>query len=349
MKPSQDSKDDTLMHQRPFRRVGAVLPKFILEYFATKLRHAGIRKDVRVWLGAWALLSFLTGLILLLLYVMIFNPIADTESITIALCLFLGGILLVLIPGYLKLYYLISDRTTMVEKVLPDFLLLTVSNLRAGISPFAAFVQAARPEFGPFYDEVRLGTAKTGGKNSLADALNEVSNYFDSHILRRTVSLFTKGLRSGGHLAKLLGSIAQEVRRIQDLRAELMASTRSYTIFLAFILIMVMPFLLSVSTHFVQVFLKINAENTASASDMSEASNLPVFSGVILITPNDMIMISLTVILTTSLFMSALIGVITRGRIIYGVKYFPLFAAAATLVYFLAKAFIETFLSGFSS
>jgi pilus assembly protein TadC len=349
MEPSSDAQDIPLMAQRPFRRVGAALPKSLLRHFSTKLNHAGIRKDVRVWLGARLLLAFLTGFIFLCLYVMIVNPFTDTESIAIASCLFLGGNLLVLVPAYLKLYYRISDRTTTVEKVLPDFLLLTVSNLRAGMSPFAAFVQAARPEFGPFYDEVRLGTAKTGGKNSLADALNEVSNYFDSHILQRTVSIFAKGLRSGGHLAKLLTSIAQEVRRIQDLRAELMSSTRAYTIFLAFILIMVMPFLLSVSTHFVQVFLKINAENMASATDISEVSNLPVFSGAILITANDMVVISLTVIISTSLFMSALIGVITKGHPTYGVKYFPLFAAAATLAYFLSKTFIETFLSGFSS
>jgi hypothetical protein len=58
--------------------------------------------------------------------------------------------------------------------------------------------------------------------------------------------------------------------------------------------------------------------------------------------------ISITLIVTTSLLMSLLIGVISRGRATYGVKYFPLFACAATLVYFLSKAFIEGFLSGFA-
>lgn len=335
------------MDQRPFRRMGAVLPKSMLGYFAPRLRYAGIRKDVRIWLGARFLLALLAGMIVLLLYLIIFNPITSAEAIVISISLFLTGNLLVLLPSYLQLYYQIADRTSRVEKVLPDFLLLTVSNLRAGMSPFAAFVQAAIPEFGSFYEEVRLGAAKTGGKSSLADALNEVSSYFDSHLLQRTVSLFTKGLRSGGHLARLLTSIAQEVRRIQDLRAELMASTRSYTIFLVFILVLLMPFLLSISTHFVQVFLKINQESIASA-DINAAAGLPVFSGAILISANDMVTISMTLIVTTSLFMSALIGVITRGRAIYGVKYFPLFAGAAIIVYFISKAFIASFLSGFT-
>ncbi|NYZ74543.1 type II secretion system F family protein [Candidatus Micrarchaeota archaeon] len=348
MEPSTNDKEESLMSQRPFRRVGSVLPKAMLKHFSTRLRHAGIRKDVRVWLGARLLLAFLIGSILLLLYIMIFNPVTNIETLAVSICLFLGGGFLVLVPSYLQLYYRIVDRTTQVEKVLPDFLLLTVSNLRAGMSPFAAFTQAAIPEFGSFHEEVRLGAARTGGKSSLADALNEISTYFDSHLLERTVSLFNKGLRSGGHLARLLTSIAQEVRRIQDLRAELISSTRSYTIFLMFILVLVMPFLLSISTHFVQVFLKINQESVAAGADSSATAGMPVFSGAILITANDMVMISITLIVTSSLFMSILIGVISRGRATYGVKYFPLFACAATLTYLLSKAFIESFLSGFS-
>jgi hypothetical protein len=273
---------------------------------------------------------------------------ATYESVAISSGLFVGGFIFIASITYLQLYYLISDRTTMVERVLPDFLLLTVSNLRAGMSPFSAFVHAARPEFGPFYDEVRLSTAKTGGKSSLSESLLEVSMYFDSHVLRRTVSLFAKGLRSGGHLAKLLSSVAQEARRIQDLRAELAASTKTYTIFLGFILVLVMPFLLAISTHFVSVFLKINAESQANA-DVTSSINLPVFSGAILITVNDMVLISFSILALTSFFISCLIGIISKGRATYGVKYFPLLAGASIVSYFVSKTFIETFLSGFAT
>ncbi|MFH0884330.1 MAG: type II secretion system F family protein [Candidatus Micrarchaeota archaeon] len=348
MVPSIDGKEDTLLEHRPFRRVGAAVPRPILSFFSEKLRHTGIRKDVRVWVGSRALLSFFFGAILLLLYLIIVNPIASIESISIAMGLFFGGILLVIALAYLHLFYLIADRTAIVEKILPDFLLLTVSNLRAGMSPFASFTHAARPEFGPFYEEIRQSTAKTGGKSSISEALNDVSTYFDSHVLRRTVSLFAKGLRSGGHLARLLTSIAQEVRRIQDLRAELNASTKTYTIFLAFILIFIMPFLLSISTHFVTVFLRISAENSPSG-DISSSGNLPVFTGKILISTNDMVAISLAVIISTSFFISILSGIISRGQPLYGVKYFPLLALAASLFYFVSKAFIETFLSGFAT
>jgi Flp pilus assembly protein TadB len=339
----------SLASQRPFRRVGVLVPKSMLKHFGTKLQHAGIRTDPRVWCGARILLSFLVGFILVMLYLMVFNPITSPETIATAAAAFVFGNLIVLVPAYLQLYYRIADRTSRVEKVLPDFLLLTVSNLRAGMSPFAAFTQSAIPEFGAFYEEVRLGAAKTGGKSSLAEALGEIATHFDSHLLERSVSIFSKGLRSGGHLARLLTSIAQEVRRIQDLRNELVVSTRSYTVFLAFILVIIMPFLLSISTHFVTVFLKIHSESVAASSGTSGmAAGVSVFSGSILITTDDMVAISITVIVTTAFFMSALMGVITRGRMVYGVKYFPPLAGAATVVYFISKAVIASFLSGFA-
>jgi len=340
--------EEDLMAQRPFRRMGSLIPKPILGHYARKLRFAGIRKDVRVWLGSRLLLAFFAGALLLAAYLALYNPIATLESGSLAAGLFLGGFLLTLALAYMQLYYQIADRASYVERILPDFLLLTVSNLRAGMSPFAAFTHAARPEFGAFYDELLISTAKAGGRTSLPEALNEVSNYFDSAVLRRTVNLFSKGLKSGAHLAKLLTSIAQEVRRIQDLRAELTSATKTYTVFLAFILVCVMPFLLSISTHFVDVFLKINAENRMSASDAS-ASGLPVFSGNISITGADMAIISVTVIIISSFLVAILNGIITKGRTLYGVKQFPIYAIAAYIVYTISSLFINTFLSGFSS
>jgi len=339
-------EDASIISDRPFRRVGAAMPKPFLDYFSVKLRVAGIQKDARVWVGARALLAFFFGALLLSLYLVIVNPIASPPTIIISFSLFAGGLVLVVILSYLQLYYRIVNRTTQLEKILPDFLLLTVSNLRAGMSPFASFIHGARAEFGPFYDELRLSAARSGGKRPLSEALTEVSSKFESPIFLRTVSLFSKGLRSGGHLAKLLTSIAQDIRRIQDLRAELTSSTRTYTIFLGFILVIIMPFLLSISTHFVTVFLKINAESIKG--DVPAAANIQMFSGNILITAADMVLISTVVILVNTFLVSILIGVISRGRILYGLKYFPLLAIGALVMYQLSKMFIGSFLAGFA-
>jgi pilus assembly protein TadC len=331
--------------KRPFRRFGGIVPKKQVAYFTKKLNYAGMRVDARVWLGERLLLSFLMGVVSLALYLAIHNPVASPMTAIIGASLLSYGVIATIMMSYLELYFKIADRTSRVEKILPDFLLLTVSNLRAGMTPYSAFVQASKPEFGDLYEEVRLSTAKAGGTASLVDALSEISLYFDSEILRRTVKLFAKGIRSGGQLAKLLRNSAEEVQRIQDLRAELTSATRTYAIFLGFILVVVMPFLLSVSTQFVTAFLELQPDD--ADLELEGAAELPSFSGLILITPEEMMMISVVTLVITSLLVSFLLGIINKGRAIYGLKYFPIFAVASTVLFFIAKEFISGMFSVF--
>jgi pilus assembly protein TadC len=341
------SEAERSMH-RMYRRMSAAMPPALVAYFERKMKLAGITEEMsRMALGRALLVSFLAGAFPLMLYLAILNPMASPQTGAVALLLFFGGMLLSLFLHYMSLYFRIADRTTAVEKLLPDFLSLAVSNLRAGMSPYAAFVHAARPEFGAFHDAVVVSMARMSGRGSIADALMDVSENFDSAILRRTVTLFVKGVRSGGQLVRLLNSSADEVRRIQDLRAELISSTRTYSIFLSFIVILVMPFLLAVSTNFVMVFVRLEAETGGASSGMPAGTQMPSFSGKILITPDDMQNISIMTLVVIDLMVSILIGVIDRGKAIYGVKSFPVLVILSILAFTFAKAFIGSFLSGF--
>jgi Flp pilus assembly protein TadB len=330
---------------RPYRRAGVILPARLVASFGKKLQHAGIREDTPVWLGKRLLFSFLAGMILLSLYLAIYNPIATVMTAMTAVGLFAVGFLVAALLFYLQLYFTIADRTTKLEKALPDFLLLTASNMRAGMSPFPAFLQAAKPEFGALYDEVVLAMAKAGGTSSIMDALAEISVYFDSATLQRITILFGKGLRSGGQMAKLLRSSADEIRRIQDLREELTTSTRSYTIFLGFIVIIIMPFLLAVSVHFLTVFIALQPP----AANSGVPSEIPTFSGKVAITPGQMLDTALFTLGITSLLVSSLVGILDRGKALYGIKYFPVFFAGALVIFFMANTMIGSILSGFGS
>jgi Flp pilus assembly protein TadB len=289
--------------------------------------------------------SFITGAIPLMLYLTIFNPIATPATVSIASGLFLGGALLSAILHYLSLYFLIADRASAVEKLLPDFLSLAVSNLRAGMTPYAAFVHAARPEFGAFHEVVMAAMARVGANASIDSAFFEVASHFDSPLLHRTVTLFAKGVRSGGQLVRLLNSSADEVRRIQDLRAELISSTGTYTIFLSFTVVAIMPFLLAVSSNFVSVFISLQTDMSGISTGAAQLSS---FSGKILITSDDMYNIAMLTLLVTTLLMSALIGIVERGKAIYGVKKFPLLLLLSLAAYFVAKAIIASFLSAYT-
>jgi type II secretory pathway component PulF len=152
-------------------------------------------------------------------------------------------------------------------------------------------------------------------------------------------------VRSGGQLVRLLNSSADEVRRIQDLRAELISSTGTYTIFLSFTVVAIMPFLLAVSSNFVSVFISLQTDMSGISTGAAQLSS---FSGKILITSDDMYNIAMLTLLVTTLLMSALIGIVERGKAIYGVKKFPLLLLLSLAAYFVAKAIIASFLSAYT-
>lgn len=340
-----------LNYERPLRRISTLVPKTIREYYEKRIRYAGIKEDVSVWLGKSILLSLWISLFPVLGYLgyNIYSgktyPDLSEDGLIIA-GVFFGTFILLNIITFFRTYFKISDRSNNVEKVLPDFLLLSASNLRAGMATFPAFLAAARPEFGEFSQVVLKASAKANSSQSLVDAFMEIKIHFKSQILDRTVNLIAKGMRSGAHLSRLLSSSAEEIRHIEDLRAELATATKTYTVFLGFIIIVIMPFLLSVSNQFIAVFLAINSQQIDTGGAGIE--NLPTFSGKISITTAEMFNISIFMLVETCMLVSALMGLISRGNALYGLKYFPFMAIAAIIVFFITKSIIASMFTSFA-
>lgn len=340
-----------------YKRFGDFLPALLLEKIERAMLCSGAEGDVKAWAGAKFFVAFLfalAGALLpwtLLKYANIIT--LEFETLTLAAALPVIGLSVLLgtlsfitaiLLYYMHAFYVIDDRTKRLERVLPDFLLIVVSNLRAGMTPFAAFRAAARPEFGPLEEEIRVASAKAGASESLSEALRDLSKRFNSGSFQRAVEFFDKGIRSGGQLAKLLESSAEETRRLQDLKSELVATTRTYAIFLVFIVIAATPFLLAISTQFLAMFNQIQSETQAGASEFS----LPFFSTETSITQEFMIQLSMLTLIGTSLFVAALIGVIIQGQALYGAKYFPILAIISTGMFLLAKIIIASILSAFA-
>ncbi len=322
------------------------MPESAINYMRSKLKIAGIRTDPREIAGGWMFVSFLFGMVSLLLYAILSHGITAPwrlVHIVAALEFFFIGFVVCIVMLQLSTYYAVRGRTSAMEKVLPDFLLLTASNMRAGMTPFTAFVRAARPEFGSLSKEVIYASSQLSGTASLSDALDELSRHFDSMILNRAVGLFKKGVKSGGHIANLLIASAEEIRKISDLRQELIIATRTYSIFLGFIVIIIMPFLLSISTHFIVMFLTIR-ESTMGASN-SITRSIPMFGGSILITPDEMVMLAYLALLVTSSLVSCLVGIITTGRWLDGIKYAPVFSISSIIMFTISKWVIGSMLA----
>ena len=317
-----------------YNSIGDKFPRKIHEKLETTLRYAGVEANTLTWLGARVLLILLFSIIGFMGYL----TLLDREGYTVALIIFSLLIILFSSIVYINLYFMIVNRTNKVERVLPDFLMLIVSNLHAGLTPFTAFVQAARPEFGPLYSEIKEAAAKVGGKRSLDTALLVLSDRFDSELFRKTVNLYLKGIKAGGQLAKLLIANAEEIRKIQDLRAELISTTKTYTAFLGFIVVVVMPFLLGVSVNFLTTFVSIQSQ---IGTPDTATTTVSIFSGQFSIRPEQMQNNAMIALAITCLLASMFMGIVRTGKPIYGLKYYPLLIIGATIFFLITQEIIS--------
>lgn len=334
---------------REYLFFGKMLPDSWLRWIERHLVYAGIEEDAVQWSGRrFALLSLLMMLAALVPVVgaiyTYMEPFADTErTLSITFQAIINAIAMfgvALFAFYTHLYYLIEDRTRRTEKALPDFLLLVVANLRAGMTPLNSFVVASRPEFGPLSEEVRRSAKKLTGGESVSLMFMDLATRFDSSIFRNMVGFFDRAIRSGGRLASILESSSDYVRRVDEMRQEVVMITRSHVIFLAFMVMFIMPFLLSVSVEFVKLVQGIPVFSSGDAA-------LPFFTGRVTVDPDFIILVSTVLIMMTSTLVSLMLGIITRGQPFYGVKYIPMIAAFSLMMFFLAQRFLTTLLSQF--
>jgi archaellum biogenesis protein FlaJ (TadC family) len=259
-------------------------------------------------------------------------------EVTDFILLFFSGFLtlvLVFFVFYFLLFIRVEDRRKRVEQVLPDALQLVAANVRAGVTPITALRMAARPEFGPLAEGIKVATAKSLGTEPFTAALKDITRYFKSEVLERTIGLFSVSMRSGGNLAALLENTANEIIEAQELRRELIASTNMYVVFILFTMILGMPVLFSISIQFVEMIGGLQAKSSGGqfTQELGIAFQPPVSALFIE-------QVALTSLIVTSVFASMLIGVIQDGSEWYGLRYAPLFAIASVVVFYAFRLYI---------
>ena len=309
------------------------------------LQYAGSKDDERIWVGTRIFLSILIGLIgflipysiIPLLNVIFELEIYFTPSINIALMVVLGlvGLLGTAAIFYLHISYVIDGRKKMVEVILPDFLFLVGNNLKSGMTPFYAFRSAVRPEFGPLSEEIQIATQKSLGVGSFADALKLIAKRIDSKILDDTTRFFAHALRSGGRLAQLIETSAIDIKQTNQLKRELIGSTKMYSMFIIFVVVIASPMLLAVSVQFLNILSGIQLQ-TASLNVSSSAQSVGaagLAGGGVAITSEFMKMMGQIIIITNSVLASVFMGVLGGGKIRDGLKFTPFMVIAGLILF----------------
>ncbi|MFA5106001.1 MAG: type II secretion system F family protein [Candidatus Micrarchaeia archaeon] len=337
-----------------YKRFSKVLDNQSAGIIERRLAHAGIEAEPEVWIGSMVLVVALFSVVGFLVPFSILPHLGvysfDLVGLSGSEIVFITGVGLLfaglfavisIVLIYMHLYYLVHGRTSRVEEVLPDFLMMVAANLRSGMAPFAAFRLAARPEFGPLEKEIKIVAAKSLGTESLSTSLLQLTARIDSPLLGRTITFFEQGLRSGGKLAELLESAAEELREMEQLKKELALNTRSYTIFLFFVVIVGLPLLLAISGQFLTTFAKIQSSlDAGSITSATTALTAPKLT----LSPNFVFQMAFVIIFGTCTLVSLLIGVISEGKFLYGVKYVLPLAIATSIIYLVIRALVSSFI-----
>lgn len=323
-----------------------IVPQIIIKKNISKLlQYAGSRDDERIWVGTRIFLSFLVGIIFSLIpfsVLPLFNLLFETEFFITAnqlpilmLASFFVGMILTIIAFYLHIMYVIDGRKKMVENILPDFLYLVGNNLKSGMTPFYAFRSAVRPEFGPLSEEIKIAAKKSLGVGSFAEALKQIAKKVDSKMLEDTTKFFAQALKSGGKLAELIDTSANDIKQTNKLKRELITSTKMYVIFIIFIVVIASPILLAVSVQFLYILADIQTQSAfgGGIGGAQAGSQIGFSGGDIEITPDFMVNVGFFLIIINSFLASIFIGVISGGKIREGLKYTPFILIGGIVVF----------------
>ncbi|HLC96393.1 MAG TPA: type II secretion system F family protein [Candidatus Nanoarchaeia archaeon] len=256
---------------------------------------------------------------------------------------FLSYFLMLQLLTYFILVLRSDAKSKFVESILPDVLQLMASNLRAGFTTDKALLLAARPEFGPFQDEInQVGKEITTGKDT-GVALMNMSTRIKSERLAKTMSLIVSGLRAGGQLAALLEQTARNLRQEMLVDERIKANAMMYVIFIFVAIAVGAPALFGLSSFLVEVLTEniagIDIPETAQAS-------LPLTFTEVAISVDFVIRFAVIFLITSCVLGSLILGSISKGKEREGLKFLPVLIAISLAIFFASRYLMKNLLGG---
>jgi hypothetical protein len=312
---------------------------FVFKSIRSKIRSFFLKagyEDVPYELFGW--LFYISLAITYFVYIILVYPKINTlvsNSINMLLITFFSWVIIQIALLFLMIMYLyfslnikIYTRTKEIDMILPEYLQVVSSNLKGGLSFEKALWAAIKPEFGVIAKEITMVYKKVMTGNDLTDALEEFTEKYDSPILRRSFDLIVGEVESGGQIAKIVDKVIENIRKTKMLKEEMSASTLTYMIFIAAIVVVIAPGLFALSYHLLNIMIGFSSQ----LSGLSGANTSMSFSSGS-IKPSDFKFFSIMALLIISFFSALIISLIEKGDIKGGVKYIPAFMMSSVMFY----------------
>ncbi|MBN2459784.1 type II secretion system F family protein [Candidatus Woesearchaeota archaeon] len=328
----------------------AFVPKKIRPKLGKYLAKAGIDE---VPYKLFGIMFWVAAVITYFVYVPLLYPLLKQLHLFVffILTFFSWFLVQVLVSGmivmstYFYLNITIYQRTKILEDMLPDYLSLVSTNLKGGMSFEKSLWSAIKPEFGILSNEIGLVSKKVATGNDVSEALQEFANKYDSPVLTRSIDLIKGEILSGGTISGVIDSLVTNLKKTKALRQEMVAATLTYMIFMAVIVIVIMPALFALSKQLLIILLKFGAQVSSSFQAAGTQNAMFNFS-VANIDPFHFQMFSVGAISIIAVFTSMIISTIEKGDIRGGLKYIPLFLVGAVVMYFIFNSILGSVMSG---
>jgi len=240
---------------------------------------------------------------------------------------------------YISLDLKMFKRKVQIEDVLPDFLQLTASNIKAGLTIDKALWYAVRPRFGVLAKEIETVAKETMSGKDLKDALRDFVAKYNSPVLKRAISLLIEGIEAGGEIGELLTKIAANIQETKIMKQEMAANVTTYVIFISFASVIAAPFLFALSGVLIQVIQGLGSTFGATGATASIGMGIS-FTGTG-IKYSDFRIFAVVTLIMTSFFSSAIIATIKKGDIKSGFKNIPIFIISSLSIYLVAQLILD--------
>ncbi len=242
---------------------------------------------------------------------------------------------------YLFLDWRIFRRKLSIEDVLPDFLYLTATNIRSGMTIDKALWIAVRPRFGVLAKEIETVSKEVMSGKELTESLQAFADKYESDILKRSINLLIEGIKSGGEIGELLNRIASNIQESRIMRKEMAANVTTYVIFITFAAIVAAPALLALSSQLIMII-----GNLTSKLDIPATGSMMFSLTDVAVTPGNFRIFSYISLSLTAFFSAIIVATIQKGNVKEGLKYIPLFIAISLGLFMAFSYIMEMVLSG---
>jgi len=236
---------------------------------------------------------------------------------------------------YIAVDLKIFKRKVDIEDVLPDYLQLTASNIKAGMTIDRALWYAVRPRFGVLANEIETVAKETMRGEDLKTALRKFADKYDSVLLKRSISLLIEGIEAGGEIGDLLNKIAINVQENKLMRKEMSANVTTYIIFITFSTVLAAPVLFALAGILIKVISNLGSTLGDTGFAAATSGFAIGFSGYG-INYNDFRIFAIISLIVTSFFSAIIISTIKSGNAKSGLRYIPIFIVVTVSLFLIA-------------